>query len=98
VGGGVQLGSLGSAATNMPIVLAPGDYVDGEIGGMIGKGNQSTWRKPALIPLCLPQTAHAAQTRTRAAVVGSQQLTALAMAWQRLLNISAACINTLSIP
>jgi hypothetical protein len=22
-----------------PIVSAPGDYVDGEIGGMIGKGN-----------------------------------------------------------
>jgi hypothetical protein len=40
VGGGVQLGPLGTAATNRPIVLVPGDYDDGEIGGMmIGKGN-----------------------------------------------------------
>jgi hypothetical protein len=28
------LGSLGTVATNMPIVPAPGDYDDGEIGGM----------------------------------------------------------------
>jgi hypothetical protein len=40
------LGPLGTAATNRPIVPAPGDY-DGEIGGMIGRGNQSTRRKPA---------------------------------------------------
>jgi hypothetical protein len=51
VGGGVQLGALGSAATNRPIVPAPGDYDDGEIGGMIGKGNRSTQRKPAPMPL-----------------------------------------------
>jgi hypothetical protein len=31
VGSGVQLGPLGSAATNRPIVPAP--YDDGEIGG-----------------------------------------------------------------
>jgi hypothetical protein len=37
VGGGVQLGPLGTAATNRPIVPDPGDYDDGEIGGMIGK-------------------------------------------------------------
>jgi hypothetical protein len=36
---GVQLGPLGTAATNRPIVPALGDYDDGEIGGMIGKGN-----------------------------------------------------------
>jgi hypothetical protein len=41
VGGGVQLGPLGTAATNRPIVLAPGDYDDGEIGGMmIGRGKE----------------------------------------------------------
>jgi hypothetical protein len=28
VGGGVQLGPLGTAATNRPIVSAPGDYDD----------------------------------------------------------------------
>jgi hypothetical protein len=37
VGGGVQLGPLGTAATNRPIVPAPGDYDDGEIGGMIDR-------------------------------------------------------------
>jgi hypothetical protein len=35
VGDGVQLGPLGTAATNRPIMPAPGDYDDGEIGGMI---------------------------------------------------------------
>jgi hypothetical protein len=38
VGGGVQLGPLGTAATNKPIVPAPGDYDDGEIGGMMMAG------------------------------------------------------------
>jgi hypothetical protein len=34
------LGTLGPAVTNKPIVPAPGDYNDEEIGGMmIGKGN-----------------------------------------------------------
>jgi hypothetical protein len=60
VGGGVQLGPLGTAATNRSIVPAPGDY-DGEIGGMIGRGNRSTRRKPAPVPLCPPQTPHACQ-------------------------------------
>jgi hypothetical protein len=36
------LGPLGTTATNRPIVPAPGNYDDGEIGGMmIGRGNQS---------------------------------------------------------
>jgi hypothetical protein len=76
VGGGVQLGPLGTAATNRPIVPAPGDYDDGRIGGMICRGNRSTRRKPAPVPLCPPQTPHAARKRTRAAAVGSQRLTA----------------------
>jgi hypothetical protein len=81
VGGGVQLGPRGTAATNRPIVPAPGDYDDGEIGGMmIGMGNRSTWRKPAPVLLCPPQTPHAAWTRTRAAAVGIQRLTTLATA------------------
>jgi hypothetical protein len=76
MGGGVQVGPLGTAATNGPIVSAPGDY-DGEISGMmIGRGNRSTRRKPAPLPLCPPQTPHAALTRTRAAAMGSQRLTA----------------------
>jgi hypothetical protein len=75
VGGGIQ-GPLGTAATNRPIVPAPGDYGDGVIGGMIGSGNRSTRGKPAPVPLCPPQTPHAARTQTRAAAVGSQRLTA----------------------
>jgi hypothetical protein len=57
-------------------VSAPGDYDNEEIGGMIGRGNRSTRRKPAPVPLCPPQIPHAARTRTRAAAVGSQRLTA----------------------
>jgi hypothetical protein len=56
VGGGVQLGPLSTTATNRPIVPVLGDYDDGETGGMmIGKGNRSTRRKPAPVPLCPPQ-------------------------------------------
>jgi hypothetical protein len=40
VGGGVQLGPLGTAATNRPIVPAPGDYDDGKIGGTIDRGTE----------------------------------------------------------
>jgi hypothetical protein len=57
VGGEVQLGPFGTAATNRPIVPAPGDYDDGEIGRMmIGRGDRSTRRKPTPVPLCPPQT------------------------------------------
>jgi hypothetical protein len=60
----------------MAYCVSPGDYDNGEIGGMIGRGNRSTRRKPAPVPLCPPQTPHAARTRTRAVAVGSQRLTA----------------------
>jgi hypothetical protein len=76
VGGGVHLGPLGTAATNRPIMPAPDDYDDGEIGEMIDKGYRSTRRKPAPVPLCPSQIPHSARTRTRAAAVGSQLLTA----------------------
>jgi hypothetical protein len=76
VGGGVQLGPLGTSATKRPIVPAPGDYDDGKIGGMIGRGNRITWRKPAAMPLCPPQNPPATRTQTRAVAVGSQRLTA----------------------
>jgi hypothetical protein len=59
VGGGVQLGPLGTAATtNRSIVPPLGDYDDGEIDEMIGRGNRSTRRKPVPVPLCSPQTPH----------------------------------------
>jgi hypothetical protein len=71
-GGGVQLGPLGTTATNKPVVPATGDYDVGEIGEMkIGRGNRGTRRKPAPVPLCPPQTPHAARTQTRPAAVGS---------------------------
>jgi hypothetical protein len=36
-------------------VPSPGDYYDGEIGGLIGRGNRSTRRKPAPVPPYPPQ-------------------------------------------
>jgi hypothetical protein len=59
MGGAVQLGPLGTTATNTPIVPTPGDYDGGEISGIIiGKGNRSSHGKPAPVSLCPPQTAH----------------------------------------
>jgi hypothetical protein len=51
---------------------------------MIGRGNRSTLRKPVPVTLCPPQTPHVAWTRTRAAAVGSQQITASATALPKL--------------
>jgi hypothetical protein len=56
------LGPLINAATNRPNLLAPGDYDDGEIGGIFGRGNRSSQRKATPVPLCPPQTPHAALT------------------------------------
>jgi hypothetical protein len=83
VGSRVQFGPLGTVATIRPIVPAPGDYDDGEIGEKIGSGNWSTQRKSAPMPLCPPQTPYAVQTRTLPAAVGSQWLTAWATARPR---------------
>jgi hypothetical protein len=71
MGGESKLGPLDTSATEWPIVSAPGDYDDAEIGGMkIGRGNRSTRRKHAPASLCpsqipLDQT----RARTRAAAV-----------------------------
>jgi hypothetical protein len=82
VGGGVQLGPLGTSATNRTIVPTPNDYDVGEIGGMmIGKGNRSTWRKPVLVPLL------STINPTWPDWAGSQRLTSWIMArfqWRRL--------------
>jgi hypothetical protein len=55
------VGLLGTAATTsllyQPRMIGEGDCE--EIGGMkIGRGNRSTWRKPAPAPLCPPQIPH----------------------------------------
>jgi hypothetical protein len=60
VRGVVQLGPLGITATNRTIVPAPVDYDDGDFGGMIGRGNRSTRKKPAPVTLCPLQPPHAA--------------------------------------
>jgi hypothetical protein len=64
------LGPLGSGAISRPIIPASGDYDDGEIGGMFGRGNLSTRIKPAPVSLCPPQNPHAARMRTHTAAVG----------------------------
>jgi hypothetical protein len=76
VRGGVELGPLGVAATDRPIVPASGDYDDEEFGGMMmGRGNRSTRRKPAPAPLSPPRIPlDQTRDRTRAGAVGSQRL------------------------
>jgi hypothetical protein len=77
---GVKLSPLCTVATigllYEPQMIDDGDC--GAIGGMkIGRGNQNTRREPAPPPLCEPQILHdQTPARTRAAVVGSQRLTA----------------------
>jgi hypothetical protein len=49
----------------------------GAVGGMrIGRGNRSTRRKPASLPLCPPKIHYLTWVQTQAAAVGSQRLTA----------------------
>jgi hypothetical protein len=70
---------MGTAATSgllyKPQMIDEGDC--GAIGGMrIGRGNRSTRRKCAAVPLCPPQIPHdQTGAQTRAAAVGSQRLT-----------------------
>jgi hypothetical protein len=75
---GVRMSPLGTLATNWPIVPASDDYYGrGAVGGMRnGRGNRSTRRKPAPVPLCPQQIPHdLTWARTRAAAVGSRRLT-----------------------
>jgi hypothetical protein len=88
-----KLGPLGTSATECPIIPAPGDYYDGEFGGMkIGKGNRSTQRKHTPAPLSPPQIP-LDQTRvwTRAAAVGRERPTAWAMARPKVIR-NVICI------
>jgi hypothetical protein len=63
-----------------PQMIDGGDC--GAVGGMkIGRGNRSTRRKLGPVPLCPPQIPHdLTRAWTRADAVGSQRLTAWAMA------------------
>jgi hypothetical protein len=84
----VRLSPLGTSATvgllYQPRMIDDDDY--GAVGGMrIGRGNRSTRRKRAPVPLCPPQIPHdLTWDGTRAAAVGSQRLTARAMARPKL--------------
>jgi hypothetical protein len=77
---GVRLSPLGTAATAglfcEPQMIDDGDF--GSVGGMkIGRGNRSTRRKPAPVPLCPPQIPHdLIRARNRAAAMRIQRLTA----------------------
>jgi hypothetical protein len=63
----------------------------GAVGGMIGRGNWSTWRKPATMSLCSPQIPHdLTSARTRAAAEGSRRLTAWATT-RLLLSATELC-------
>jgi hypothetical protein len=94
--GGVGLSSLGTSATNWPIIPAPDDDVCGAVGGMrIGRGNRSTRRKPAPVPLCPSQIPHdRTWDRTWAAAVGSRRLTAWAMARLLLFVVYLRMLST----
>jgi hypothetical protein len=76
---GVRLSPLGTAATTglsyQPQMIDDGDC--GAIGGMkIGRGNRSTWRRPAPVPLCSRQIPHdVTGARNRATALGSQRVT-----------------------
>jgi hypothetical protein len=77
---GARLSPLGTAVTTsllyQPQMINDGDY--GAIRGTkIGRGNQSTQSKPTPVPLCPPQIPY---DQTQATAVGSQWLTARAMA------------------
>jgi hypothetical protein len=80
VGGGDQTGSTRHVGHLLAYCTCPGDCENGEFGGMNGRGNRSTRRKPAPTPLCPPQISlDQHRDWTRAAAVGSQRLTASAM-------------------
>jgi hypothetical protein len=83
---GVRLSPLGTSATYQPRMRD--DDECGAVGGMrIGRGNRTTRRKPAPVPLCPPQIPHDLTcARTRAAAVGSRRLTAWAMAQPKPLD------------
>jgi hypothetical protein len=82
VGGGVHTGFTRHVSHFWPTVRAWGDCEDEEFGEMKSvRGNLSSRRRPAPAPLCPPQIPlDQTWSRTRTAAVGSQGITAWAMA------------------
>jgi hypothetical protein len=69
--------SLGGGGSGTEPRMMMDDDECGAISGTIGKGDQSTRRKPTPLPLCAPQIPHdLTLARTRAAAVGSWLITA----------------------
>jgi hypothetical protein len=95
---GVRLSPLGTSATvgllYQPRMIDDDDY--GAVGRMrTGRGNRSTGRKPAPVPLYPPQIPHdLTWDRTRAAAVRSQRLTAWAMSRPNRLSNSHSFANS----
>jgi hypothetical protein len=78
---GVRLSPLGTSATTGLTEPSPDDDDEcGAVGGMRnGRGNRSTGRKPAPVPICTPHIPHNLRPNTGPAV-GIRRLTASAMA------------------
>jgi hypothetical protein len=75
------LGPLGTAGTIRPIVPTPRDYDDGEIGGMmIGRGTEVSEKTCPSATSSTTNPTCSARSRTWAAAVGNQRLTAGVMA------------------
>jgi hypothetical protein len=97
----VRRSPIGTAATT-GLLYQPQMIYCGATGGMkIGRGNRSTRRKYAPVPLCPPQIPRdQTRDRIRAAAVGSHRLTAWAMARPRLGALpfdDACCKATMSL-
>jgi hypothetical protein len=76
-GGWNPIGSTRHCGHQWPIVPTPADYDDGEIGGMmIGRGNRRLGENLSLCCFVHQKPHMPARTRTRAAAVRSQRLTA----------------------
>jgi hypothetical protein len=81
IGGGVHTGSTRHGGHYWPIVHAPNDCEDGEVGGMNGFGRGNLLEKTCPdATLSTTNPSCQIRTRTRPAVVESQRLTASAMA------------------
>jgi hypothetical protein len=65
-------------ATKWPILSAPDDDECGAMDEMLGRGNRSSRRKPATVPLSSPFPHTLTRARSQADAVGSRRLTASA--------------------
>jgi hypothetical protein len=91
------LGPRGTAAMYWPIVPVPGDCEDGEVGGMkFGWQGKPTYSEKTCPGANLSTTNPTCQTRARtlAAAVGSQRLTASAMARPTKVTKNSQCDGT----